>query len=112
MELNLGLARIAIKLEQFQKFMQEKIKITDAELAELMACGGTKCWGNFEWLDRTVSTINEELARLELEGKLVVRTPKPAIHKIFEPDEMEAALNFIKEAPEGYAFQIILRDKN
>jgi len=108
MELNLDLAKIAIKFEEFQMFMQKEIKITDDELKELIRCG--VCWNNFDWLDRTISKINIRLEILRAEGKL--ETPKiKAFHQIFDKEEKEEALKYISES-DADTFQIILRKQS
>ena len=110
MEINKDLARIAIKLKEFQVFMQEEIKITDGQLKELVSCGGAKCWNNFTWLEKTIVTINKQLMELQTEGKLKVKK-MTSIHRIFTKDEKDKALKFISESDADH-FQIILRKKS
>lgn len=98
---------MAIKLNEFQVFMQEEIKITDKELEELKKCGG--CWNNFAWLDKTVAKINERLEKLKAENKLKTKKSH-ADHKIFTKDQKEEALKYIKNSDADF-FQIILRKK-
>lgn len=110
MEINKDLARIAIKLKEFQVFMQEEIKITDGQLGELVACGGAKCWNNFTWLEKTISKINKRLMELKTEGKLEIKKMS-SIHRIFTKDEKEELIIFIKES-DADNFQIFARKKS
>ena len=110
MEINKDLARIAIKLKEFQKFMQVEIKITDGQLKELVSCGGAKCWDNFTWLKKTISKINKRLMELQTEGKLKIKN-MTSIHRIFTKDEKEELITFIRES-DADKFQIFARKKS
>jgi len=109
MKINTELAKLAIKLPEFQKFMQEEIKITDEQLKELVSCGGVKCWGNFVWLDKTISKINKRLEKLKAEGKLEIKK-STTTHEIYTNKNKKKLLEDIENS-DADTFQVFFRKK-
>ena len=71
MSFDLNLARQAIKLPKFQKFMLSEMRITEKELAELKGCH--KCWTNVNFLPKYDKKISAELLGMVNEG--LIRLP-------------------------------------
>ena len=106
MEINKQLFKLAINLEEFQKFMTSEIKVTSEELKKL--CGCRACLTNFKWTDRTMEKINSKLDKFKKENKLEVAKPMTSTHMITR--DKKEAIEFI-QASDGDLFQIIIRKK-
>ncbi|MCH7928791.1 MAG: hypothetical protein IID03_12560 [Candidatus Dadabacteria bacterium] len=106
MQINKQLFKLAIKLEEFQKFMTSEIKVTDEEFKKLKGCRA--CLTNFKWTDRTIKKVNAHLEKLDKENKLEAPKAMTSNHKITR--DKEEAIEFI-QASDGDLFQIIIRKK-
>ncbi len=103
-ELDINLARQAIKLPKFQEFMTSKMKITDEQLTQLIkGCG--KCWRKFN-TPGSINKIMKELLVMVDQGLIRQRANRSPAMRCTSREE---AVEYIKNLDDFVYLLIYVR---